>query len=117
MFICNCAAVGHAAIVKAVEQDGVRTVKQLQIKLNVANQCKKCAIAAQVIIKLVLAAMAANKKAGIKAPVQLHIDVMLQAIAAAERAKRPNARAIQRTPAAKIAICDADTCTCGNTCR
>jgi bacterioferritin-associated ferredoxin len=117
MIICNCAAVGHAAIVKAVEQDGVRTVKQLQIKLNVANQCKKCAVSAQVIIKLVLAAMAANKKAGIKAPVQLNINVMLEAIAAAEKAKRPSARATKRLRVAKIEICDASTCTCGKTCR
>jgi bacterioferritin-associated ferredoxin len=117
MIICSCAGVGHAAIVKAVEQDGVRTVKQLQTQLNVANQCQKCAVSAHVIIKLTLAAMVANKKAGTKAPVQLNISDMLEAIGAAEKAKGFSSRVTRRLRVAKIQVCNASTCTCGKICR
>jgi bacterioferritin-associated ferredoxin len=113
MIICNCAAVGHAAICKAVDEEGLRTVKQLQQKFNVANQCRKCAIAAKTIITLVLAAKAANKKAGIEAPVQLDIKVMLEAIAAAEKAKHSDTVQTKGVRKSRVRACSANTCQCG----
>jgi len=115
MIICNCAAVGHAAICKAVDEEGVRTVKQLQDKFGVANQCRKCAIAAKTIITLVLAAKAANKKAGIEAPVQLDIKTMLEAMAAAEKTK--HFAAGRGKGLRKIRASSTSACRCGKGCR
>ena len=117
MIICSCGAVSHTAICLAVEKDGVRTVKQLQEKLNATNNCKKCAVAVHVVLKLALAVKAANKKAGIKSPIQLELRVMLDAIAAAEKSKRYNPSRALGVRKVKIEICTEATCTCGKICR
>ena len=58
MYVCICRAVTDTAIRRAVEEEGVRTLRELSRETGAGTQCGSCVATARAILDEALAAQA-----------------------------------------------------------
>lgn len=51
MYVCICKNVTEGQIRKAVKEKGINSVRELRRELGVCDQCGKCALEAQALVR------------------------------------------------------------------